>query len=86
MVFIKDHMQQNMKQAQQVHSYSIGVTAGASLLYEHEQGVNDDQSAMTAFITSGDFDIQDGQQILSISKGIPDFKNQVWLCYDDNGF
>jgi len=54
-----------------------GVTAGASIFYEHEEGVNDDQSAMTAFITSGDFDIQDGQQILSISRGIPDFKNQV---------
>ena len=54
-----------------------GVTAGASIFYEHEEGVNDDQSAMTAFIKSGDFDIQDGQQILSVSKGIPDFKNQV---------
>ena len=54
-----------------------GVTAGASIFYEHEEGVNDDQTAMTAFITSGDFDIQDGQQILSISKGVPDFKNQV---------
>ena len=32
---------------------------------------------MTAFITSGDFDIQDGQQMLSISRGIPDFKDQV---------
>ena len=54
-----------------------GVTAGASIFYEHEEGVNDDQTAMTAFITSGDFDIQDGQQILSVSRGIPDFKNQV---------
>mgnify|MGYP003133747044 FL=1 len=54
-----------------------GVTAGASIFYEHEEGVNDDQTAMTAFITSGDFDIQDGQQILSLSRGIPDFKNQV---------
>ena len=64
----------------------LGVTAGASLLYEHEQGVNDDQSAMTAFITSGDFDIQDGQQILSISKGIPDFKNQVGSATMTMGF
>ena len=64
----------------------LGVTAGASLLYEHEQGVNDDQSAMTAFITSGDFDIQDGQQILSISKGIPDFKNQAGSATMTMGF
>ena len=64
----------------------LGVTAGASLLYEHEQGVNDDQSAMTAFITSGDFDIQDGQQILSVSRGIPDFKNQAGTANLTMGF
>ena len=63
-----------------------GVTAGASLFYEHEEGVNDDQSAMTAFITSGDFDIQDGQQILSISRGIPDFKEQVGSATMTMGF
>ena len=63
-----------------------GVTAGASIFYEHEEGVNDDQSAMTAFITSGDFDIQDGQQILSVSKGIPDFKNQVGTANLTMGF
>jgi len=63
-----------------------GVTAGASIFYEHEEGVNDDQSAMTAFITSGDFDIQDGQQILSISRGIPDFKNQVGTANLTMGF
>ena len=63
-----------------------GVTAGASIFYEHEEGVNDDQSAMTAFITSGDFDIQDGQQILSISRGIPDFKEQVGSATMTMGF
>ena len=63
-----------------------GVTAGASIFYEHEEGVNDDQSAMTAFITSGDFDIQDGQQILSISRGIPDFKNQIGTANLEMGF
>ena len=64
----------------------LGVTSGSSIFYEHEQGVNDDQSAMTAFITSGDFDIQDGQQILSLSKGIPDFKNQVGDAVITMGF
>ena len=63
-----------------------GVTAGASIFYEHEEGVNDDQTAMTAFITSGDFDIQDGQQILSVSRGIPDFKNQVGTASLTMGF
>ena len=63
-----------------------GVTAGASIFYEHEEGVNDDQTAMTAFITSGDFDIQDGQQILSVSRGIPDFKNQVGTANLTMGF
>ena len=55
----------------------IGLTAGATTFYEHEVGFDDDGTAMTAFITSGDFDIQDGQQMLSISRGIPDFKDQV---------
>jgi len=63
-----------------------GLTAGASTFFEHEEGVNDDQSAMTAFITSGDFDIQDGQQILSVSRGIPDFKNQVGAATLTMGF
>jgi hypothetical protein len=53
------------------------LTAGATTFYEHEVGFDDDGTAMTAFITSGDFDIQDGQQMLSISRGIPDFKDQV---------
>ena len=55
----------------------LGLTAGATTFYEHEEGFDDDGTAMTAFITSGDFDIQDGQQMLSISRGIPDFKDQV---------
>mgnify|MGYP003144573203 FL=1 len=55
----------------------LGLTAGATTFYEHEVGFDDDGTAMTAFITSGDFDIQDGQQMLSISRGIPDFKDQV---------
>ena len=63
-----------------------GLTAGASTFFEHEEGVNDDQSAMTAFITSGDFDIQDGQQILSVSRGIPDFKNQIGTANLTMGF
>mgnify|MGYP003641111419 CR=1 FL=1 len=55
----------------------LGVTAGSSTLYEHESGVNDGESAMDCYITSGDFDIQEGDQVFLISKIIPDFKNQV---------
>ena len=53
-----------------------GVTAGASTIYAHESGTNDHTSALKSFIQSGDFDIQDGQQTLSISRFLPDFKNQ----------
>jgi len=53
-----------------------GVTDGASCVYVHEEGVNNDTDALECFIQSGDFDIKDGEQILSISRFIPDFKNQ----------
>ena len=54
-----------------------GLTAGASVVYIHEDGVNDDVDPLDCFIQSGDFDIQDGEQMLSIARFIPDFKNQV---------
>ena len=54
----------------------LGATDGSTLVFSHEQGVDDEQAAMNCFIKSGDFDIQDGEQILSISRMIPDFKNQ----------
>ena len=52
-----------------------GVTAGASQIYRHEDGLNDDGQAMTCNITSGDIDIEDGDQVYHISRVIPDFKN-----------
>ena len=54
-----------------------GLTAGRSTLYSHENGVNDDGSAMTAYIESGDIDIADGDQFMSIRRFIPDFKDQA---------
>ena len=54
-----------------------GVTVGASVIYLHEDGVNNDIEPLEAFIQSGDFDIQDGEQMLSIARFIPDFKDQV---------
>ena len=52
-----------------------GITAGASQLYRHEDGLNDDGAAMTCSLTSGDIDIEDGDQVYHISRVIPDFKN-----------
>ena len=53
----------------------LGVTAGASNIYQQETGTNDVNAAITAFIESGDFDIADGQPFLHIGRGIPNFKD-----------
>jgi len=50
---------------------------GRTIVYAQEDGVNAAGSAMTAYIESGDIDIGDGDQFLSIARFIPDFKNQV---------
>ena len=52
----------------------LGLTAGCSQLYAHEDGVNDDGNAMDCFITSGDIDIEDGNDVYHVSRVIPDFK------------
>jgi len=54
-----------------------GLTPGRSLIYRHEDGVDADGSAITAFIESGDGDIADGENFSFINKVIPDFKNQT---------
>jgi hypothetical protein len=54
----------------------LGLTAGSSVLYTHEIGTDNDGAAMNCFLASSDFDIQDGEQILSIKRFIPDFKDQ----------
>jgi hypothetical protein len=54
-----------------------GLTAGRSLIYRHESGVDADGSALSAFIESGDGDIADGETFSFINKVIPDFKNQT---------
>ena len=53
-----------------------GLTAGRTTLYNQESGTNADGSAMTAFITSGDIDIVDGDNNMFVRRYIPDFKNQ----------
>jgi hypothetical protein len=54
----------------------VGLTDGISTLYNQETGVNDDTDPITAFITSGDVDIVDGDNSLFIKRYIPDMKNQ----------
>ena len=56
---------------------SNGLTAGRSLLYNHEDGVDADGSALSAYIESGDGDLADGENFSFINKVIPDFKNQT---------
>ena len=54
----------------------LGATDGSSVIYQHEEGTDNDIEAMECFLQSADFDIQDGEEVLSISRYIPDFKNQ----------
>ena len=52
----------------------IGVTAGASYIYNHEVGNNQaDGTAISASLTSGSIEIGDGDQFMSVSKFVPDF-------------
>jgi hypothetical protein len=51
-----------------------GLTAGATTIFQHETGDDNDTTPIDAFIESGDFDIADGQPFLHIGRGIPNFK------------
>ena len=54
----------------------LGLTAGASYIYEHELGNNQaDGTAITAFLETGSVEIADGDHLMSVSKLVPDFKN-----------
>ena len=54
-----------------------GLTAGRSRVFNQEDGVNADGSAIPSYIKSGYFDIGDGDNMLYMRRFIPDFKNQV---------
>ena len=54
-----------------------GLKAGRTFIHLHEFGSNDDGSAMNTHIESGDVDIADGDQFMSIGRLIPDFKSQA---------
>jgi hypothetical protein len=43
-----------------------------SVIYNHEQGVNDNTSAMTSYIASSDSDLADGDQFILTKRIIPD--------------
>ena len=53
-----------------------GLKAGRTFIHLHETGSNDDGAAMNAHVESGDIDIADGDNFMSISRMIPDFKSQ----------
>lgn len=53
-----------------------GASAGRAPVYSQEYGKNAIDSAITAYIRSGYFDIGDGDNMLFMSRFLPDFKNQ----------
>ena len=58
------------------NSTILGLTAGASYIYEHESGNNQaDGTAISAFLTTGSVEIADGDELMSVSRLVPDFNN-----------
>lgn len=53
-----------------------GLTSGRSLVYLHETGNNANGNAIHAYITSGYFDLGDGDNMMFMKRFIPDFSNQ----------
>jgi hypothetical protein len=54
-----------------------GLTAGRSVIYYQETGVNAVDQPIRAYLRSGYFDIGDGDQIMFMKRFIPDFRNFV---------
>jgi hypothetical protein len=54
-----------------------GLTAGRSVLFNQEDGVDANGEPIEAYIYSGYFDIGDGDQVLFMKRFIPDFKRQT---------
>jgi len=52
-----------------------GVSSGRGNLYAQETGNNANGAALSANITSGDFFLEEGENLMSIGRFIPDFKN-----------
>ena len=54
-----------------------GLSAGRSRMYSQETGFDGNGLPIRSFIQSGYFDIGDGDQMLLMSRFVPDFKNQL---------
>lgn len=54
-----------------------GLTAGRALIYQQETGTDDVNLPIRSELSSGYFDIGDGDNMLFMSRFIPDFKDQV---------
>jgi hypothetical protein len=54
-----------------------GLTAGRAIVYQQETGTNDVNLPIRSELSSGYFDIGDGDNMLLMSRFIPDFKDQV---------
>ena len=48
------------------------VTTGGGLLYNHENGLNDDELPMDSYIQSSDFDLDDGDNFMLTRRILPD--------------
>jgi len=55
-------------------SQSVATTTifGASFLYDHERGLNDDNAPMISYIQSSDFDLGEGEKLMLTRRIIPD--------------
>jgi hypothetical protein len=51
---------------------ATGENATSGFIYNHEDGVDDDNIAMASFIQSNDFDLDDGEQFMLTRRIIPD--------------
>jgi len=54
----------------------LGLTDGATQMFLHEQGNDADGEAITAFVKSGSVEIGEGNDLLFVSKLIPDVQDQ----------
>jgi hypothetical protein len=54
-----------------------GLQPGRSFVYNQEDGLNGDGQPINAYIQSGYFDISEGDNMLLMSRFIPDFKEQL---------
>jgi hypothetical protein len=53
-----------------LRQYPQGI--GSSIMYNHEEGLDDDTLPMSSYINSSDFDLMDGDQFILIKRILPD--------------